>query len=340
MKLSDKALRIAIAAGLAGTALLAGCDRSQAQSDQPAAAAPAGKADAAKPAAAAGAAAAGATATAAGQGAAVATLGDVSVPRSDIEALLRGLSADQRKQLQADRASLEQWLRSRLAEKALVAQAGNQGWADRDEIKQALAAAREQVLLRTYLESVSEPPASYPSEQELQAAYDQNKDRLTQPAQYRVSQIFLAAPYNDAQAVARARRQSAELVKRARAAGADFAGLAREFSQEEASARNGGDIGQMTLAQLVPELRPVVQGLSKGQVSDPVQLPGGLHIVKLVDLREAQAPALSDVQEQLRAALRAQRQEQAARAYLEGLINAGTVSIDGGALNAAFEAVQ
>ena len=38
-----------------------------------------------------------------------------------------------------------------------------------------------------------------------------------------------------------------------------------------------------------------------------------------------------------RAALRSQRQELAARAYLEGLLNAGTVSIDGAALNAAFE---
>ena len=43
------------------------------------------------------------------------------------------------------------------------------------------------------------------------------------------------------------------------------------------------------------------------------------------------------VSPQLRTALRSQRQELAARAYMEGLLNAGTVSIDGAALNAALE---
>lgn len=344
MKLSKKnALRIALAAGLAGTMLLAGCnDRGDAKAENAETKAAQAKADAPASQAkqAAGAKPAASASTPAAAGAPVATLGDVSVSRADIDALLSNLSPDQRKALQADRASLDEWLRARLAEKALIDQARNQGWLEREEIKRSLAIAQEQVVLRTYLDSVSEPPDTYPSQQELQAAYDQNKDRFTQPARYRVSQIFLAAPYNDADAMAQARERAADVVKRARASDADFAALAKEFSDDQASAANGGDIGVMALGQIVPELRPVVQGLSEGEVSDPVQLPGGLHIVKLVDMHEAEVPALSDVQAQLRSALRAQRQEQAARAYLEGLINAGTVSIDGGALNAAFEAAK
>jgi peptidylprolyl isomerase len=68
-----------------------------------------------------------------------------------------------------------------------------------------------------------------------------------------------------------------------------------------------------------------------------VQSAAGFHILKLSALRPASVTPFDQVKEELRAALRSQRQELAARAYLEGLLNAGTVSIDGAALNAAFE---
>ncbi|MEI2415520.1 peptidylprolyl isomerase [Orrella sp. JC864] len=306
----------------------AACDKgSQAQTEVPAKA----------PAAAAPATAQPSAAT---QDPPLATLGAVSVPRSEIENLLRALPPAQREQLQADRSELDRIIRARLAEKALVAEARAQGWNEREAVRRALEAAQEQVLLRSYLDSVSEPPDSYPSEAELQAAYEQNKDRFVQPASYRISQIFLAAPYGDAEAVAQARKQAADLARRANAPKADFAALAKEHSQDAASAARGGDNGFVPLPQLVPELRGIVQGMKVGQVSDPVQLPAGFHILKLVDVREARTAPLTEVQVQLRNALRAQRQEQAARAYLEGLVNAGTVSIDGKAVNAAFEAVK
>ncbi|WZB63851.1 peptidylprolyl isomerase [Achromobacter xylosoxidans] len=93
----------------------------------------------------------------------------------------------------------------------------------------------------------------------------------------------------------------------------------------------------MPLAQLTPEMRPVVEQLKTGDVSAPVQSAAGFHILKLADLRPASVTPFDQVKGELRAALRSQRQELAARAYLEGLLNAGTVSIDGAALNAAFE---
>lgn len=267
----------------------------------------------------------------------VATLGAVSVSTREIKAMLERLPEPQRQQLAADRAAMDRLLRARLAEKALVAQAQNQGWAERPEVQRLLDAAREEVVLRTYLDSVSEAPDTYPSEAELQAAYDQNKDRLTQPARYRISQIFLAAPYGDEAAVAKARKQAADLAKRAGAPKADFAALAREHSEDATSAARGGDAGFLPLNQIVPELRGLIQGMKEGEVSEPIQLPTGFHIVKLVDVEPPRTPPLVEVQVQLRNALRAQRQEQAARAYLEGLVNAGTVSVDGKALSAALE---
>ncbi|AEC18800.1 PpiC-type peptidyl-prolyl cis-trans isomerase [Pusillimonas sp. T7-7] len=270
---------------------------------------------------------------------AVARLGNVAVRQDEMEQLLRSLPPATRDQLKEDRPALDQWLRARLAEEALLAQAVAQGWKERPEIKQLTDAAERQVVLQTYLESVSQVPAAYPSQEELQAAYEANKAQFTTPAQYRVSQIFLVAPYQDAEAVAKMRKQAGELVKKARADKADFAALVKEHSQDEATAARGGDTGWAPLQQLVPEIRTSVAALDKGAVSEPIQSQAGFHILKLVDQRAPVTPELAQVQEQLREALRRQRKSTVAKAYLEGLVDAGTLSIDGATLNAAFDAV-
>ncbi len=271
---------------------------------------------------------------------AVARLGSVAVTQDDMERLLRSLPEATRQQLKDNRPALDRWLRARLAEEALLAQAVAQGWKERPEVKTLTEAAQRQVVLQTYLESVSEVPVEYPSAEELQAAFEANKAQWTTPAQYRVSQVFVAAPYQDAEAVSKARKQAADIAKRARADGADFEALVKAHSQDEATAARGGDTGWAPLPQLVPEIRASVAALKKGAVSDPVQSQAGFHILKLVDYRAQVTPELGMVDAQLREALRRQRQGTVAQAYLEGLVDAGTLSIDGATLSAAFDAVH
>ncbi|WP_454695729.1 peptidylprolyl isomerase [Achromobacter aegrifaciens] len=268
---------------------------------------------------------------------AVATLGAVQVDRDELVRQLEALPLEARAQLKHNRADLDQWLRARLAEKALVEQARAQGWQERPELKRAFQAAQERIVLQTYLVSVSRAPDDYPAEADLRAAYERAKPNLAQPAMYRVSQIFLPAALGDSEAVAATRKQALDLAKRAQAPKADFAALAKSYSQDASTNAQGGDIGYVPLEQLTPEMRPVIAQLKAAEVSAPVQSAAGFHILKLVDLRAASVAPYEQVKEELRAALRTQRQELAAKAYLEGLLNAGTVSIDGAALNTAFD---
>lgn len=267
----------------------------------------------------------------------VASLGTVFLTADEVRGLLAAVPPAERQQLAADRPALDRLLQARLAEKALAQQARNQGWLERSDVSEMIQAATERIVLSTYLESVSQAPADYPSAQELQVAYEQNQAQLQVPARYRLSQIFIAAPYGDAGAVEQARRQAADLARRAAQPKADFASLAREFSQDQTSAGQGGEIGLLPLAQVVPELREVIAGMKAGQIAGPVQLPAGFHVLKLQEIQAAGTPALAEVEDELRAALRAQRQKQAARAYLDGMLNTGTVSVDGKALAAALE---
>ena len=150
-----------------------------------------------------------------------------------------------------------------------------------------------------------------------------------------MSQIFLAA--TEPQTVEAVRRQAVELSKKAQASPAEFAALASRFSQDRASAERGGDSGFQPLQQLVPTVREAVVRLKVGAVSDPVQSAAGFHVIKLTEQQPPRQASLDDVRERLTEALRAQRQEQIAKAYLDGMLDTATLSIDGAQLSKVLE---
>ncbi|HSH89933.1 MAG TPA: peptidylprolyl isomerase [Ramlibacter sp.] len=78
----------------------------------------------------------------------------------------------------------------------------------------------------------------------------------------------------------------ADFGRRIKAGQADFAQLAREFSQD-ASARNGGDLGWANPGLYVPEFEEVVNNLAPGQVSEPLISRFGVHLIQLMERRQA-----------------------------------------------------
>jgi len=268
-------------------------------------------------------------------GLAVARLGNQRVAPEELKALFAALPEPSREQLRGNRPALENWIRTRLAEKAVLEQADAQGWRQRPDVALQTRVATEQIVFRDYLRSVSQVPAGYPSEAELQQAYDAGKAQWQTPALYRVSQIFLAV--SDPQALEATRKQAQELSKKAQAAPGEFAALASQYSQDPDSARRGGDSGLQPLQQLLPEVRAAVARLKVGAVSDAVQSAAGFHVLKLTEQQPARTATLDELRERLTQALRAQRQEQIAKAYLEGMLDTATLSIDGAQLNKVLE---
>jgi peptidyl-prolyl cis-trans isomerase SurA len=87
-----------------------------------------------------------------------------------------------------------------------------------------------------------------------------------------------------------ARQRLAEFKQRLQAGRADFAQLAAEHSQD-ASARNGGDLGWASPGMFVPEFEEVLNALAPGQIADPVITRFGVHLVQLMERRQAQLSA-------------------------------------------------
>jgi parvulin-like peptidyl-prolyl isomerase len=275
------------------------------------------------------------------QGDVIARAGDTSVTQADMTAFLQALSPDVRTRLAADPAKLDQLVRAKLATSAVLAEAHAKGWDKQAQVTALIDEARRDVILRSYLASVSAPPADYPSDADIQAAYDHNSTLFMQPHAVRLSQIYIATPAGaDAATLDKARKRAADLARQARASGADFAALAKANSQETQSAANGGDMGFVPDGLLMPEIRKTIEGMKTGDIAGPVQTTSGFHVIKLTDTRAQSVRPLADVKEQLRAQLRQQREAQNAQAYMAKLAGPSAAPIDEDALKKALAAVH
>ena len=83
-----------------------------------------------------------------------------------------------------------------------------------------------------------------------------------------------------------ARERLLDLKRRVQSGQADFAQLAREFSQD-ASATNGGDLGWASPGLFVPEFEEALSTLAPGQIADPVVSRFGVHLIQLLERRQA-----------------------------------------------------
>lgn len=83
-----------------------------------------------------------------------------------------------------------------------------------------------------------------------------------------------------------ARERLADFRRRILAGTADFQTLARENSQD-ASASQGGDLGWVNPGMFVPEFEDAMNALEPGQMSQPLVSRFGVHLIQLVERREA-----------------------------------------------------
>lgn len=261
----------------------------------------------------------------------VARMGSIAISAAEVKALLDTQPADVRKAIAASPDALEQSLRTELVRRAVAAEAQAKGWDKRPEVAARLARAREEIVVTTYVNELARPPNDFPSAAEVQAFYDANRERLQLPKRWRVAQIYVKRPADKPGADAAARK-AADLASRARAPGADFAALAKGAS-EHASAAAGGEVGWLVEAAMIPEIRPVVTRLNKGQVSEAIATPEGWHIVRVLDVAEPGPAQLDDVREQIVNTLRLQRAQELERKYLDALVARTPISIDKAALD-------
>ena len=196
---------------------------------------------------------------------------------------------------QADTPTLRNNLKQELINRELLAQEATRIGLDKKidlntqylQLKQTLLV---QAMVQDYLSSHPMTNAV------LQAEYERQIKELggsgTASMQYRLSQIVVGSQSSALGLISRIGQ------------GDSFEKLAREYSIDAASKKEGGQIGWVSLGQLPTEISSVVSTLSKGSsTTTPISFSGSWFILKLDDKREVKTKSFSQSKPQLEQAI-------------------------------------
>jgi peptidyl-prolyl cis-trans isomerase D len=150
---------------------------------------------------------------------------------------------------------------------------------------------------------------------DIERAYNNSIEQYSTPEQVRASHILLKTEGKDDAAV----KAKAEEVLKLAKGGADFAALAKAYSEDEQSAKNGGDLDYFGKGRMVPEFDQVAFTMEPGQISGVVKTQYGYHVIKLVDKKAATTRSLADVRQQINDQLANERAQAQAADLAESL---------------------
>lgn len=172
-----------------------------------------------------------------------------------------------------------------LKSKGMAKEAEQRGLDKTPEVINAISAARLAILSDALIKQEHQNIPAPDLESAARDYYDTHRNEYVDEARIFVSHILfkLLCDCVSCDCIAE-RNAKAEKAKEALAMvrkTQDFVRLAREYSEDEKTAKSGGEIGWATRTQLVPEFADAAFALKPGEVSDIVTTRYGYHIIRL-----------------------------------------------------------
>lgn len=134
-------------------------------------------------------------------------------------------------------------------------------------------------------------------EEDLRRYYQKNREQFRQPEQVQIREVVVLE--ENGLPTAEERQRVAEQIRQAVAGGASLADAAAEHAQR-GHVSNVIDLGWVTPGDLDPALEAAAWKLAPGALSEPVAARGGLHLMQVIERREARIQPFPEVQEQIR----------------------------------------
>jgi peptidyl-prolyl cis-trans isomerase D len=160
---------------------------------------------------------------------------------------------------------------------------------------------------------------------DLQAYYNQHRDQYREAEQAKVSHILIKTPLPgpdgkvDEKGVADAQRRAEDLLKQLKAGG-NFEDLAKKYSEDPGSAKEGGSLGWIGKGRTVPEFEKAAFSLPKGQISNLVKSSYGFHIIRVDDRQDAHMKTLDEVKAEIEPLVKQQKTQEMAQKQAENLL--------------------
>ena len=164
------------------------------------------------------------------------------------------------------------------------------------------------------------------TQQDLASYYDQHRDDFRVPEQVNVRQIVIKKPLPDAdgkvdqKALDAARAKADDVLKQLKA-GTRFEDLAKKYSEDAETAKNGGSLG-LVRPDVFPdaEVRKAVSSTAKGQSSEVINAGYAFVLVHVDDRQAARVKTLDEVKAQIEPVIKQQKAAEAAQRQADDLL--------------------
>lgn len=145
------------------------------------------------------------------------------------------------------------------------------------------------------------------TDEAIDARYAEKVKTLAENEQRRAAHILIKT--TDKVKDADALKTIQDIEKRVQA-GEDFGALAKQYSQDEGSAINNGDLGFVGKGAFVPAFEKAMYTLKENEVSEPIKTEYGYHIIKLLEVQKTAIPNMADIRPELEADVKMIRSEE------------------------------
>jgi parvulin-like peptidyl-prolyl isomerase len=158
---------------------------------------------------------------------------------------------------------------------------------------------------------------------ELKRYYQEHRDQFAFPEEYQLSQIIIKPGSSDglADALTKARRAMDDLKR-----GEKFEDVALKYS-DDANSLHGGRLGFVRQGELWPVIEQAVARLVPGGISDILESPEGVHIIRLDDKKPKQFRPYEDVRREVQELVYQQKSADMYQSWLVDLKNKAYIEI-------------
>ncbi len=156
------------------------------------------------------------------------------------------------------------------------------------------------------------------TEDDISKYYQSHKKDYEKPGKAHIASIFLVPDSPESRTQLDELKKKGEEILARLKNGEDFGALAREFSNGP-GAEEGGDLGDIKLADVDPKILKVINSLKEGEVSSLIDMGNRLQIIKLIKMNKNDLIPLDKVRDSIYETLYNKKLEKRYEAYMAEL---------------------